>query len=137
MLRATTTYTPDDRTNQIIVIADPREYPLFDSIISQLDIKSDPFTRMEVIPLKHGDAKDVATLLSNADQRPDDRGPEGPSQSVRPGPGRDAPQPATPAAAPAAAATALTQEGPGERVQRLHHDPARRAHELHRGLGHL
>ena len=29
-LRATTTFTPDDRTGQIILIADPREYPLFD-----------------------------------------------------------------------------------------------------------
>jgi general secretion pathway protein D len=63
-LRATTNFTPDDRTNQIILIADPREYPLFDSLIEQMDIKSDPVTRMEVIPLKHGDAKDVATLLS-------------------------------------------------------------------------
>ncbi|HEY5079426.1 MAG TPA: secretin N-terminal domain-containing protein [Opitutaceae bacterium] len=63
-LRATTSYTPDDRTNQIILIADPAEYPLFDSLITQLDIKSDPNTRNEVIYLKHADAKDVATLLS-------------------------------------------------------------------------
>jgi general secretion pathway protein D len=63
-LRATTTFTADDRTNQIVVIADPREYPLFNSLISQLDIKSDPNTRNEVIYLKHADAKDVSTLLS-------------------------------------------------------------------------
>jgi general secretion pathway protein D len=63
-LRATTTFTPDDRTNQIVVIADPREYPLFDSLIAQLDIKSDPNTRNEVIYLKHADAKDVSQLLS-------------------------------------------------------------------------
>jgi general secretion pathway protein D len=63
-LRATTTYTADDRTNQVVVIADPKEYPLFDTLISQLDIVSDPATRNEVILLKHADAKDVSTLLS-------------------------------------------------------------------------
>ena len=31
-LRTTTSYAPDDRTNQIIVIADPREYPLFETV---------------------------------------------------------------------------------------------------------
>jgi general secretion pathway protein D len=63
-LRATTTFTSDDRTNQLIVIADPREYALFDSLVAQLDIKSDPNTRNEVIYLKHADAKDVSALLS-------------------------------------------------------------------------
>ena len=63
-LRATTTYTADDRTNQIVVIADPREYPLFDALIHAMDIRSDPNTSNEVIPLKHADAKDVSTLLS-------------------------------------------------------------------------
>jgi general secretion pathway protein D len=63
-LRATTNYTADDRTNQLIVIADPREYPLFDSLVAQLDIKSDPNTRNEVIYLKHADAKDLAAILS-------------------------------------------------------------------------
>jgi general secretion pathway protein D len=63
-LRATTNFTADDRTNQLIVIADPREYPLFDSLVAQLDIKSDPNTRNEVIYLKHADAKDVSALLS-------------------------------------------------------------------------
>jgi general secretion pathway protein D len=92
-LRATTSYTPDDRTNQIIVIADAREYPLFDSLIEQLDIKSDPYTRMEVIPLKHGDAKDVATLLSSLITGQTSAAKA--SQSVRPGqiaiPGQPAP----------------------------------------------
>jgi general secretion pathway protein D len=64
VLRSTTTYTADDQTGQIIVIADPREYPLFDSLISKLDVSSDPNTRNEVIYLKHADAKDVSTLLS-------------------------------------------------------------------------
>jgi general secretion pathway protein D len=63
-LRATTTYTGDDASGQIVVIADPREYPLFDSLISKLDVNSDPNTRNEVIYLKHADAKDVQALLS-------------------------------------------------------------------------
>jgi general secretion pathway protein D len=63
-LRATTTYTGDDQSGQIVVIADPREYPLFDALISKLDVNSDPNTRNEVIYLKHADAKDVQTLLT-------------------------------------------------------------------------
>ena len=109
-LRATTTYTPDDRTNQIILIADPREYPLFDSLIAQLDIKSDPFTRMEVIFLKHGDAKDIASLLTALISGQNTAVKSAASQSVRPyqlsAPGQPpVPAPNTPAA-PAAAANA-------------------------------
>ena len=54
----------DDRSNQIILIADPRQYPFFDNLIQTLDIKADPNTRMDVIPLKYADAKEVASLLS-------------------------------------------------------------------------
>ncbi len=59
-----TTYNPDDRTNQIILVADPRQYPFFDELIAKLDTKSDPNTRNEVIQLKHATAKDVATVLT-------------------------------------------------------------------------
>ena len=67
------------------MIADPREYPLFDALIAQLDIKSDPYTRMEVIPLKHGDAKDVATLLSALISGQNAATQKAATQSVRPG----------------------------------------------------
>ncbi|MGC4072704.1 MAG: secretin N-terminal domain-containing protein [Nibricoccus sp.] len=60
-----TSYQPDDRTNQIILISDPRQFPLFDELIAKLDVKSDPNTRNEVIPLKHADATEVATLLNS------------------------------------------------------------------------
>jgi general secretion pathway protein D len=102
-LRATTSYTPDDRTNQIILIADPREYPLFDSLIAQMDQKSDPLTRMEVIPLKHGDAKDVSTLLTSLISGQNAATQKAASTSVRPTtagqptPAPAAGQPATPA----------------------------------------
>jgi general secretion pathway protein D len=62
-LGTTTTFSPDDRTNQIAVIADPRQYPFFDELISKLDVKSDPNTRNEVIRLKAATAADVAKLL--------------------------------------------------------------------------
>jgi general secretion pathway protein D len=114
-LRTTTSITPDDRTNQIIVIADAREYPLFDSLISQLDIKSDPFTRMEVIPLKHGDAKDVATLLSSLISGQTSAAQKTASQSVRPSqivtPGQAAPNQAPQATQ--AQATGAIETGPG------------------------
>jgi general secretion pathway protein D len=102
-LRSTTSYTADDRTNQIILIADPREYPLFDTLIAQLDIKSDPFTRMEVIPLKHGDAKDVSTLLSALISGQNAATQKAATQSVRPGQIATPGQPAAPSAAAAAA----------------------------------
>ena len=62
---SSTIYNADDRTNQIVLISDPRQYPLFDSLIAKLDIKSAPNTHTEVIPLKHAAAKDVAALLKD------------------------------------------------------------------------
>jgi general secretion pathway protein D len=115
-LRSTTSYTADDRTNQIILIADPREYPLFDSLIAQMDIKSDPYTRMEVIPLKHGDAKDVATLLDALITGQTTAVKSSASQSVRPYqlsvPGQ--PQQPPPAAAPVTAAATTNADATSE-----------------------
>jgi general secretion pathway protein D len=54
----------DDRTNQLVLIADARQYPFFDELIAKLDVKADPNTRNEVISLKHATSKDVATLLT-------------------------------------------------------------------------
>ena len=64
-LGTATTFTADDRTNQIILIAHPAQHALFDSLIDKLDIKADPNTNNAVIPLKHSVATDVATLLTN------------------------------------------------------------------------
>ena len=54
----------DDRTNQLVLIADSRQHPFFDALIAKLDVKADPNTRNEVIYLKHATADKVATLLS-------------------------------------------------------------------------
>ncbi len=59
-----TTFNADDRTNQIILVSDPRQHGFFDELIAKLDVKSDPNTRNEVIYLKHAVAKDVAQILS-------------------------------------------------------------------------
>lgn len=64
-LGASTKFSADDRTNQIVLLSDPRQYPFFDDLIAKLDVKADPNTRNEVIYLKHAAAKDVAQLLSN------------------------------------------------------------------------
>lgn len=61
---ANTTYTADDRTNQIILISHPAEQNFFDNIITKLDIRADPNTRSEVIFLKHAKAPDVNTILT-------------------------------------------------------------------------
>ncbi len=63
-LGTATTYNPDDRTNQIVLVSDPRQHAFFDELIAKLDVKADPNTRNEVIYLKHAAAKDVSTILS-------------------------------------------------------------------------
>jgi len=63
-LGTATTFTADDRSNQIILISHPANYAFFDSIINSLDVKADPNTNNAVIALKHADATQMATLLS-------------------------------------------------------------------------
>ncbi len=59
-----TTYQPDDRTNQLLLISDPREHAFFDDLVARLDVRADPSTRSEVIFLKHADALQVEALLA-------------------------------------------------------------------------
>jgi general secretion pathway protein D len=91
-LGSATTFTADDRTNQVILISDSRQYGFFDGLIAKLDIKSDPNTRNEVIYLKHALAKDVSSLLNNlisgqnsAEQK-SGQGPVTPGQPNQPRP---------------------------------------------------
>lgn len=84
-LGTSTTYSADDRTNQIILIADSRQYPFFDELIAKLDVKADPNTRNEVIYLKHAAAKDVSTLLTQIVTGQTNAAQKTAAQSVRPG----------------------------------------------------
>ena len=110
-LGSATTYSADDRTNQIILLADSRQYALFDDLIAKLDTVAEPNTRNEIIYLKHATAKDVASLLSqlvsgqnNATQKANSAG------SVRPtAPGQPAQPPAAPNAASAAVIASLSE----------------------------
>jgi general secretion pathway protein D len=89
-LGSATNYSADDRTNQVILIADPRQFVFFDQLIDKLDVKSDPNTRTEVIYLKHAAAKDVATLLStlisNQNKATQNSGSVQPGQVAQPNP---------------------------------------------------
>ena len=60
-----TTYNADDRTNQIILISDPRQYPLFDTLIAKLDdTAAEPDIHNEVIYLKNAVATDLVTVIT-------------------------------------------------------------------------
>jgi len=59
-----TSYSSDERTNQFILFADPQQYAIFDQLIARLDVRSGEDTRTDIINLKHADAKEVATVLT-------------------------------------------------------------------------
>jgi general secretion pathway protein D len=62
-LGSATTYSADDRTNQVILVTDPRQYEFFDELIQRLDGQADPNTRQDVIPLNHAKAEDVVNVI--------------------------------------------------------------------------
>ncbi len=105
-LGTATSYNADDRTNQIIVISDPRQIAFFDDLIAKLDVKSDPNTRNEVIYLKHAASKDVAQILSQlvAGQNNAAKAQDSARPNIMPA----AAAPAAPGAAPAPVATVTT-----------------------------
>lgn len=95
-LGTATSYSADDRTNQVILISDPRQHAFFDELIGKLDVKADPNTRNEVIYLKHAAAKDVATLVSQLVSGQNQAASKSGQQSARPaqvGPMPDQPPP--------------------------------------------
>ncbi len=117
-----TTYQPDDRTNQVILIADKREHVFFDQLIAKLDAEASPNTRSEVIFLKHANATDVSTLLSQlitgqttASSRDSSGGGSGrrlsrDNNAGAQGGATPAPTPAAPAAVAAVNAAAASEE---------------------------
>ena len=104
-----TTFNADDRTNQIVLISDPRLHPFFDKLIAKLDVRSDPNTRNEVIALKHAEATEVATLVSSLVSGQNQATSR--SESVRRPAGAATVQPAQLVAASNVAQTAASQAG--------------------------
>ena len=54
----------DERTNQIVVITPKGNMDRIRSIVAQLDVDSEPMTASKVFYIKHGEAKDVASILN-------------------------------------------------------------------------
>ncbi len=84
-LGTATTYSADDRTNQVVLIADASLHDWFGELIAKLDVKADPNTRNEVIPLKHSIAILVAPVISQLVSGQTQAAASG--DSVRPGEG--------------------------------------------------
>lgn len=99
-LGSATTYSADDRTNQIILVTDPRQHEFFDDLIKRLDQRADPNTRNDVIYLKNAKASDVVTVLNRIITGQTTAAQRQNSGGVRPGMTNQptAPTPATPAA---------------------------------------
>jgi general secretion pathway protein D len=117
-LGSATTYNADDRTQQIIVVTDPRQWDFFTELIERLDQKSDPNTRTEVLYLKNAKAKDVVDVLTRIISGQNTAVQRQNTGSVRPGstlPTPVGPQPAAPGgpAAPPAPAIASASNADG------------------------
>lgn len=97
-LGSATTYISDDRTNQVIVLTDPRQYPLFDNLIAQLDSAKDPDLHNEVIYLKNAKAVDVVKVVSQLVSGQVAAAQRANAQSLRPGQGATQTNTATPLA---------------------------------------
>jgi general secretion pathway protein D len=108
-LGTATSFNADDRTNQVIVISDPRQFAFFDDLVARLDVRADPNTRNEVLYLKHAAAKDVATILSNLVTGQNNAARQLESSAPRP----LGAVPAAPANAPAPVPAVVTVSGPG------------------------
>ena len=59
-----TSFTADERTNRIILIGSADQHTFFDNLIETLDANADPNTMTDVIFLRHANATEVATLLT-------------------------------------------------------------------------
>jgi general secretion pathway protein D len=59
-----TSFTADERTNRVILMGSADQHEFFDKLIEQLDANSDPNTKTDVVFLRHANAAEVATLLT-------------------------------------------------------------------------
>ena len=59
-----TSFTADERTNRVIVMGSADQHPFFDKLIESLDATSDPNTKTDVVFLRHANATETASLLT-------------------------------------------------------------------------
>jgi len=59
-----TSFTADERTNRVILMGSADQHEFFDKLIEQLDANSDPNTKTDVVFLRHANATEVATLIT-------------------------------------------------------------------------
>jgi Type II secretory pathway, component PulD len=120
---SSTSYHADDRTNQVILFSDPRQFPLFDELIAKLDVKADPNTRNEVIYLKHAKAPEVSTILTTLitgqTRAAQSTGSTRPINAIRPGNNVAAPEGAPPPPTANAATTLVDVAAPSNEFSSL------------------
>lgn len=102
-----TSFTADERTNRVILMGSADQHEFFDKLIEQLDTNSDPNTKTDVVFLRHANAAEVATLITQlitgqttAANRAGNKTTNGAARVTTP----------TPAPAPGAAAAGTTQQ---------------------------
>jgi general secretion pathway protein D len=59
-----TSFTADERTNRVILMGSADQHEFFDKLIDQLDANSDPNTKTDVVFLRHANATEVSTLVT-------------------------------------------------------------------------
>lgn len=106
----------DERSNKLIVITRKENMDFFDKVIAMLDIETQPEVRVELVRLRHADAKELADQLNNfisnsgssssggkSNQRRDGGSTSRPATGTsvtRTTPPPTTPRPATPSASP-------------------------------------
>lgn len=63
-LNANSTIRSDDRTNQVIVVTHPSNLPIIEQFILEIDKDQGLSVFNEAIPLRHGDAAEIAGILN-------------------------------------------------------------------------
>ena len=59
-----TSFTADERTNRVILMGSADQHAFFDKLIESLDATSDPNTKTDVVFLRHANATETASLLT-------------------------------------------------------------------------
>jgi general secretion pathway protein D len=109
-----TSFTADERTNRVIVMGSADQHAFFDKLVESLDATSDPNTKTDVVFLRHANATETASLLTQLITGQTKAASTANGGRTTNGTNRvTTPTPAAPAA-PGAAATGSQQNGADE-----------------------